>query len=207
MAPSEEMTRTCINAAAGPTGATGPAASVGATALLVRPGNWSRRADGRDPTERRNGSSRFRGGAGATGAAGPTGATGASGRDAGLRYFVGHWHRELRSRLRQGPRQQRDHRFDHVVILTALDDSTTTGNRSNLTIRQIGTPATFVTFSGNGALTDNADYDGIPVAVVASGGTLANDGGQSASPGPTGATGATGLNGATINSLRSFWAT
>lgn len=59
-------------------------------------------------------------------------------------------------------------------FVVTWDDSTTSTSRGTIILRKSGTPATFAVFSVNGSITDNGTWLQIPVAHVASNGTLSN---------------------------------
>jgi hypothetical protein len=62
-----------------------------------------------------------------------------------------------------------------VSDFVATWDDSTHSPRGTITVRKVGQPAFFVTFSVNGAITDNSTWLQIPVSVVASNGTLSAD--------------------------------
>lgn len=62
-----------------------------------------------------------------------------------------------------------------AAFLAAWDDSTTTGNRGTILIRQVGAPKKFRILKITGAITDEGAWDSIPTELIAEGEALENE--------------------------------
>src|SRR5512146_431017 len=155
---------------------------------------------------------------GAKGEKGETGATGAEGRWASLHYTwstnteatdpgAGKVKRNAGSTALYISEKDKDTNAV-AALLATWDDSTTTGNRGTITIRQVGAPTRYIVFQVTAALTDNGEWDTFTVTKTAEGAAPENekevtiefsrsgDKGEKGEKGETGAKGEKGETGA-----------